>query len=202
MRRSTFLSAKKPFPAQVAAYLLEGCSDRPIDLSGTLVIVPTSGGARAIKNEMARQTRGVLLPSFRLPLQAMLPEDDNIASSLEQLTAWVQVLSDTSRRKYSALVPPAVKLTSPEDWVGVAARLNSVCDVLGEAGLNPGSDELLEFASQDATRWKEFAGLHAAYLSLLAKNSLVAANALRCQRAELGEVPAGIERIVVALVPD
>lgn len=164
--------------------------------------MPTSGAARSIKNELARQARGVLLPSFRLPLQAMLREDDNIASSLEQLTAWVQVLSNAPRRKYSALVPPAVKLTAPEDWVGVAARLNSVCDILGEAGLNPGSDELLESAPQDATRWKEFAGLHAAYLSVLAKNSLVAANALRCQRAESGEVPPGIDRIVVALVPD
>lgn len=202
MRRSTFLSGKKPFPAQVAAHLLDGLSGRPIDLSATLVIVPTSGAARAIKNELALQGKGILLPVFRLPLQAMLREDDDVASPLEQLTAWVEVLSRTARRKYSALVPPAVKFTSPEDWIGVASRLNTVCDILGEAGLNPGSDELSGLAPQDATRWKEFFELHAAYTTLLAENSLVDANALRCQRAESGEVPGGLGRIVVALVPD
>lgn len=202
MRRSAFLSGKKPFPAQVAAHLLEGFSGRPIDLSKTLVIVPTSGAARAIKNELALQKKGVLLPTFRLPLQAMLREDDDVASPLEQLTAWVQVLSHTARRKYYALVPPAVKLTAPEDWIGVASRLNTVCDVLGEAALSPGSAELPEFAPNDATRWKEFSELHAAYNILLADNSLVDPDVLRCQRAESGEVPGSIDRIVVALVPD
>lgn len=167
-----------------------------------MVIVPTAGAARAIKNELARQARGALLPSFRLPLQAMLREDDVTASPLEQLAGWVQVLAETSRRKYAALIPPAVKLNAPEDWVDVAARLNTVCDVLGEAGLTPGSPELLALCPQDTQRWQEFAALYAAYLALLAKHSLVDANALRRQRAQSGEAAAGVDRIVVALVPD
>jgi len=202
LSRSTFLSEKKPFPAQVAAFLLRGISGRPIDLTATMVIVPTAGAARAIRNELARQAQGVLLPSFQLPLQAMLREDDIKASTLEQSAAWVQVLADTPRRKYAALVPPAVKLNAPEDWVGVAARLNTVCDILGEAGLVPGSAELVELCPNDASRWKEFAALHGAYLSLLAKSSLADANALRLQRAQSDEVPKGIDRVVVALVPD
>jgi len=167
-----------------------------------MVIVPTAGAARAVRNELARQAGGVLLPSFLLPLQAMLREDDVAASPLEQSSAWVQVLADTPRRKYAALVPPAVKLDAPEDWVGVASRLNTVCDLLGEAGLTPGSPELLALCQQDAQRWQEFAALHVAYLVLLAENSLADANALRRQRAQSGEVRSDLDRIVVALVPD
>ena len=134
-----------------------------------MVVVPTAGAARSIKKELARQAKGVLLPSFRLPLQAMLRDDDVTASPLEQLAAWVQVLSETPRREYATLVPPAVKLNALEDLVGVAARLNTVCDALGEAGLAPGSPEMVEICPHDAQRWKDFAALRSAYLSLLAE---------------------------------
>jgi hypothetical protein len=139
---------------QVAARLLAGRQGRPVDLSDTLVIVSTAGAARALRAELARQSGGVLSPTFRLPMEVLVPDGAVTASPLERLAAWVHVLRETPRPKFAALVPPAVKLSAPEDWIGVAGRLAAVCDTLAEGGLLPSAERLTEICPQDASRWR------------------------------------------------
>lgn len=202
MNPPVFLNKPQPLAVQIAAYLLAGRSGRPVDLSDTLVIVPTAGAARAVRAELARQSGGILSPCFRLPMEALLPQDQVTASPLERLAVWVQVLRETPRPKFSALVPPAVKLGAPEDWIGVAMRLADVCDTLAEAALSPSAHQLHEICPQDAARWTEFGKLHEAYLQILSAAGRPDPNAVRLAQAKSSIPPAGLQRVVVAAVPD
>jgi len=197
-----FLNNPQPLAAQTATRLLSGRSGRPVDLSETLVIVPTAGAARAIRAELARQSGGVLSPRFHLPMEAMLPEDQATASPLERLAAWAQVLRETPRTKFAALVPPAVKLSAPEDWIGVATRLADVCDTLAEAGLSPADAKIREICPQDTTRWTEFGKLHEAYVNILSVANRPDPNTVRLAQARHPVLPAGLRRVVIAAVPD
>ncbi len=197
-----FLRSAQSLAAQTAERLLSGRTGQPVDLSDTMVIVPTAGAARAIRAELARQSGGVLSPVFRLPMEAILPGDAVTASPLERLAAWVQVLRQTPRTKFAALVPPAVKLSAPEDWIGVASRLAGVCDTLAEAGLSPSDGKLPETCPNDAARWTEFAKLHHDYDNLLSASGRPDPNAVRLAQAADPARPGGIGRVVVAAVPD
>lgn len=194
------LTEKTPLAAQVAAFLLLGREGSPIDLGDTLVLIPTAGAGRAIRRELSK--KGVLSPQFRLPMEALLPEDEATASHLERVAAWVQVLRETARTKFSALVPPAVKLSAPEDWIGVATRLAEVCDTLAEAGLSPSAARLDETCPQDTPRWTEFGKLHEAYRQMLSAAGRPDPNAVRLAQAKNPVPPAGLKRVVIAAVPD
>ena len=202
MNPPVFLNKPQPLAAQAAARLLEGRSGRPVDLSDTLVIVPTTGAARAIRAELARQSGGVLSPHFRLPMEALLPEEVVTATPLERLAAWAKILQDTSRAKFAALVPSAVKLVAPEDWLGIASRLIGVCNALAEAGLDPSSERLPELCPQDAPRWNEFAKLYTTYLKVLAAAEHPDPNAVRLAQSADPTLDPDLRRIVIASVPD
>jgi hypothetical protein len=197
-----FLDAQQPLAVQVAARLLAGRQGRPVDLSDTLVIVSTAGAARALRAELARQSGGVLSPTFRLPMEVLVPDGAVTASPLERLAAWVHVLRETPRPKFAALVPPAVKLSSPEDWIGVAGRLAAVCDTLAEGGLLPSAERLTEICPQDASRWREFGKLHATYRQILERSGRPDPNALRLPQSANPTLPPHLRRIVVAAVAD
>jgi ATP-dependent helicase/nuclease subunit B len=197
-----FLTGPEPLSAQVAAHLLAGRSGTPPDLGDTLIIVPTAGAARAIRAELAHQSCGVLSPRFRLPMEALLPDDIKTATSLERLAAWVKVLQETSRAKFASLIPSAVKLSTPEDWIGVATRLIGVGNTLAEAGLDPSSARLPELCPQDSPRWQEFGKLYITYRQMLERAGRPDPNAVRVQQSVKPSLAPHLRRIVVAAVPD
>lgn len=200
--RPLFLADERPLTDQVAAHLLKGCETKPPDLGDTLVMVPTTGAARAIRRSLARQTGGVLTPKFALPLDALLPEALQTATPLERAAAWIQVLQKFPRTEFAALVPSAVRLEQPEDWIGVAARLIHVGDVLAEGGWTPASPEISGGAEHDTMRWEQFARLHAAALDLLRQAGRPDPNEIRLASADHPSLPPHLRRVVVALVPD
>jgi ATP-dependent helicase/nuclease subunit B len=196
------LNPARPLASQVAAHLLEGCEGVPVDLSDTLVIVPTTGAARGIRAALAAATSGVLSPGFRLPMEALLPRDSTTAAPVERLAAWVQVLRRAPRSRFAALIPPAVKLSAAEDWIGVATRLIEVCDTLAEAGLSPADEQIAALCPADIARWTEFGELHEDYNSLLNGAGRPDPNELRRVQAVDPTPPPGIRRIVIAAAPD
>ena len=202
MNPPVFLAGPEPLSAQVAAHLLTGRSGTPPDLGDTLVIVPTAGAVRAIRAELALQSRGVLSPRFRLPMEALLPDDTKTATSLERLAAWVKVLQETPRAKFASLIPSAVKLSTPEDWIGVATRLIGVGNTLAEAGLDPSSTRLPELCPQDSPRWQEFGKLYITYRQMLERADRPDPNAVRLQQTVKPTIASNLRRTVVAAVPD
>ena len=190
-------------PARVAEVLLEGRSGTPPDLGDTMVLVPTAGAGRAIRQALARQVKGgVLSPKFQLPMEVVLPEGESFASTGESVVAWAEVLRSTPRTRYAAVVPQAVKLDEAEDLLGAAARLAGVCDELAEAGLDPSSPLLTEVCANDSQRWEELAKIYHLYLDVLSRAGLRDPNEARLSQMADPKLPATLRRIVVAGVPD
>lgn len=194
------LDQDAPLPVQVAAFLLERAPQPIADLGDTLVIVPTSGAARAIRHELGR--RGVLSPSFRLPMDALLPAGAPAASRLEREATWAMVLGSENRKSFRALVPESVELNSPDDMLGVAARLCNVCDQLGEAGKDPSSPLLGDNSGDDSPRWQALAKIYPRYLEALSRHGLRDPNDLRIGQMREPVVLPGITRVIVACVSD
>ncbi len=190
-------------PARAAEALLEGRPGTPPDLGDTMVLVPTTGAGRSIRGALARQAMsGVLSPTFRLPMEAVLPDLPNLTSGAECLTAWAEVLRAIPRTRYAALLPMAVKLEEAEDMLGAATRLAAVCDQLAEAGLDPASAVLSEVCANDAQRWEELAKLYRVYLDVLVRAGLRDPNEARLSQITDPLIPPMLRRIVVACIPD
>lgn len=194
------LEEKTALPAQVAAFLRHGREGKPVDLSDTLVLVPTAGAGRAIRHELSKT--GVLSPQFCLPMEALVPKDAPVASRLEREAAWATLLDPAKRARFEALVPGVVPLDNADDRFGAAARLCNVCDQLAEAALSPASPELRNELADDALRWEAFGKLYADYLGLLSDHDLRDPNDVRLAQAIDAAIPPDIRRIVVACVPD
>jgi ATP-dependent helicase/nuclease subunit B len=190
-------------PARVAEVLLEGRSGTPPDLGDTMVLVPTAGAGRAIRHALARQAKGgVLSPKFQLPMEAVLPEGEGLASPGECVVAWAEVLRSTPRARYAAAVPQAVKLDVADDLLGAAARLAGVCDELAEAGLDLSSPLLTEVCANDSQRWEELAKIYRLYLEVLARAGRRDPNKARLKQMADPQLPSTLRRIVVAGLPD
>ena len=159
------LEKPEPLGAQVAAHLLAGRMEKPIDLGDTLVLIPTAGAGRAIRRELSK--KGALSPQFRLPMDALVLSGVLVASRLEREAAWALLLDPAKRQPFASLIPQIVPLDTADDRFGVAARLCTVCDQLAEAGLDPASSLLLEKLTEDAPRWSAFGKLYAEYLKVL-----------------------------------
>lgn len=194
------LADETPLAAQVAAVLLRGRAGVPIDLSDTLVLIPTAGAGRAIRRELSK--KGVLSPQFHLPMDALVPRSFPVASRLEREAAWATLLDPDDRRRFASLVPLIVPLDLPDDRFGVAERLCGVCDQLAEAGLDPASPQLASELSDDQRRWADFGKLYAEYLAVLSKHGLRDPNDVRIEQAANPSVPADLKRAIVACIPD
>lgn len=194
------LTEKHPLSAQVAAFLLRGREGKPIDVGDTLVLIPTAGAGRAIRRELSN--KGVLSPQFRLPMDALVPKSLPVASRLEREAAWAILLNPDDRQRFASLVPLIVPLDLPDDRFGVAERLCSVCDQLAEAGFDPASPQLASELSEDKLRWGDFGKLYAAYLAALSQHGLRDPNDVRIEQAKNPSVPAELQRVIVACIPD
>ena len=200
MKPVVALAEKNPLAAQVAAFLLQGQQSSPIDLGDTLVLIPTAGAGRAIRRELSK--KGVLSPQFRLPMDALVPKNLPVASRLEREAAWATLLNPDDRQRFASLVPVIVPLDSPDDRFGVAERLCGVCDQLAEAGLDPTSPKVAEASKGDDRRWEHFGNLYAEYLAVLSKHGLRDPNDVRIEQTKNPSVPAELERVIVACIPD
>jgi ATP-dependent helicase/nuclease subunit B len=194
------LEKPEPLAAQVAAHLLAGRTEKPIDLGDTLVLIPTAGASRAIRRELSK--KGVLSPQFRLPMDALVPSGIPVASRLEREATWATLLNPDDRERFKSLVPLIVPLDSPDDRFGVAERLCGVCDQLAEAGLDPTSPQLASELSEDKLRWADFGKLYIEYLAVLSKHSLRDPNDVRIEQVRSPSVPAELKRVIVTCIPD
>ncbi|MEO7413375.1 MAG: PD-(D/E)XK nuclease family protein [Opitutaceae bacterium] len=207
--RRHFLSWERPLLPQAVSWLVAGWEGgHPLDLSRTLVIVPTRQSGRrlrealaifaATKNQAAFPPR-VLTPDTLISLSL----GSDVASRSDALLAWIEVfltIELPAFREVFPIDPPARNFA----WAcGVAHSFIRLQATLAEGGLtfaevpfNAG-DTFVE-----AARWVQLGALERLYERHLAEHGLKAPQAARIEAARGSAALAGIERIVLCATPD
>jgi ATP-dependent helicase/nuclease subunit B len=187
-----FLTASEPLSQQVAGFLSVA------DAESALLITPTAGAARRITKLVA--ATGAKPPQTAQPMQALLPDQQGIASPVERCLAWAEALRAASSSQRQTLFWNRAPETSAELLKG-GRNFNRLCDRLAEAGLSPETLQLpTEAGSFDEGRWSAIAALYRWYLDCLSNWSLHDPNALRLK--QIKEPATGISRLIIACVAD
>ena len=210
-----YIGWSKSLAPSVAQAILEATKDqkipggRAIDLSKHRIIVPSQFAGRLIREQLAMQSsHGVLLPSIETPESFLNWGDsqDDAASSLDALAAWVQVLMQNQRSQFPALFPAAQEsneLFSFDDALPLADTLYQLRDQLGgsASGHDFGTVANLKDNNEPA-RWRDLARLETQYREILAQRQLSDHNDVRSALAKGNEQPEGVVQIWLAVLPD
>lgn len=197
MKTLHYLNRPRPLARQVADFLCREKQSRPIDLSNTLVLTPTTGAARRIRRALAAQN--VLSPRFTLPMQALLPDVSDLADRSEQEAAWAQVLQSADER----LIQPLFRDHPPSkesELIKSGGVLRELCNLLAEGGRTPQGLEIPQPGFDDSRRWKALDQLYRNYLSLLSKWKRRDPNEMRLK--QIMKPDPSIQHLVLACLPD
>lgn len=206
MPEMVFLTERRPFIFKAAEWLLASAArSRPLDLSRTLVVVSTSGAARRLRPELAAlaaaQGLGLLPPRVTTPMGLLAIDERNVASQADSLLAWTEVISRASVERFPLLL--GAFPDHREAAFQIAQSLSDVCSLLAEGELTPADSEVVASApGHEEDRWREVAEVYRRYLKRLNEADLTDANESRLAAARKARLPRGIDRIVVAGVPD
>lgn len=211
--RRHFLGWGEALLARAVPWLAEGQADcgpgRPLDLSRTLVLVPTRQSGRRLREALAAHAaeRGsaVFPPVVQTPEGWMQAgsEAGDAASRLEVLLAWVDVLLALDLAEVAAVLPVAPPAREFEWAWRLAETLQRLQTQLGEGGLG-----LRDVAARlgddfgEAERWQQLAQMEERVIERLARLGLREPQAARRAWAAEPLLPPGIDRIVLLAEPD
>ncbi len=209
-----FLDWDAPVTSRVSAFLLATRTATPsairaLDLSDTLIVVPTRHAGRRLSETLVRDAaaRGLSLLNARIvtPSFFLQPEIPNprVASAATAAAVWAQVLQALPPDQAVALFPPAAR-RHDFDWALQSAdMIQSLRQELTEGAFTIESvRQRFGDRLEEAARWADLAQLEAAYLAALHRLDLLDPIAARAAHAHAGELPPHIQRIVVASIPD
>lgn len=211
--RRWFLGWGGPLLERAVPWLAAGQSEwgpgRPLDLSRTLVLVPTRQSGRRLREALAAYAGGqgsaVFPPVVQTPdtwLSAN-SEESEAASRMEVLLAWVDVLMELDIADVPAVLPvPPPARDFAWAW-RLAETFYRLQTQLGEGGLGLG-DVAARLGDDfgEAERWQQLAQLEERMIERLAHLGLREPHAARRAWAESPELPPEIDRIVVLAAPD
>ena len=198
-----------PATTKVREFLLPAPPHGPVDLAKELIVVPTRQAGRRLRESLATHCAShktaLLSPRVVTPTFFLHPEDGSgtIASPLEMTAVWVALLMKADLSQYSGLFP--VRIPSQDfTWaLHTAELIQRLRDTLADGGY------LVNHVCRDhgsllaePERWQDLAALETAFVERLSALGLMdpCQTMIRC--SENPEVPKGIERIVLAAVPD
>lgn len=206
--RRHFLPWDRPLLPQAVAWLAEGWqADRPLDLTRTLIVVPTRQSGRRLREALATAAaargQGVLAPRVVTPevlLNLEAPADT--APRLVSLLAWIETLLSVSLDDYRAVFP----IDPPARNFGWALRLARefarLQSALAEGGL--GLAGVAARAGPDfpeEARWEAMGRLERLHATRLAALGLRDAQAVKVALARRPPV-LDFDRIVILATPD
>ena len=233
LHKPVFIGWKTPLAGGVAAQLIAvGRQARrpeelvlPIDLGSHRVIVPSQFAARLVKEQLAilshnrgisnngdtqvrspADTSGVLLPVFETPAEFLNwgNAHDKVASSSDELMAWIEVLASTNRSTLSSLFPNAEEGSFSFEEAKRFAQ--TLCQLRDELGGSASGHDFKAVASlpdnKEPLRWRDLATLEEGYRDILVRRGLEDRNDLRTARAKGPSLPEGVTHIWLAGLPD
>ncbi|MEO5961158.1 MAG: ATP-dependent nuclease subunit B, partial [Opitutaceae bacterium] len=208
--RRHFLNWERPLLTQAVMWLAEGWThDRPLDLATTVVVVPTRQSGRRLREALAAhaaQYRQAVFPPRVCTPDALLTNGaaaTDVASRLEALLAWTQVLLAADLAEFPDLFPVAPPRQDfawawrlAENFFRLQTQLTETglafADVVERAGAN--------FPETD--RWQQLGALESSQAAALRRQGLREPHAARRNFASCPALPPGVDRIVVLAVPD
>ena len=204
-----FLGWNTAVTTKVREFLLPSQLSGPVDLEPQLMVVPTRQAGRRLREALAmhcaEQNTALLSPRVVTPTFFLHSEHESMkmANQTEVTAVWIDVLMKADLSQYSEFFPARTteqSFTWAMHTSGLMQRLRDtlvdggqcIADIYGKFG------NILE----EQERWEDMAKLETAYLARLEELGLEDPHELTLRRAEEPELPKGIERIVVAAVPD
>ncbi len=202
------LSWDQPLLPQVAGLLRQGCAGKPWDLSREFIVVPTRQAGRRLRERLAElaaeKDTGVLAPQLVTPdwfsSQLFGVNLPNVESSQ---ALWAELFLEVDLEQHRSLFPMDPPRRDATWALGLARQIFKLQSSL--------KDHDLDFArvaektlGQDfePERWQDLASLEARWREKLEERQLE--DPLLAARSSVAElsVPEGVERVVVACVPD
>ncbi len=204
-----FLGDDAPLPRRVREFLLPGPVNGIADLEQTLVVTPTKQAGRRLRETLACHCAefeaALLAPRVVVPAFFLNPECSSrpVASLSLVAAVWADVLQHAPLAQYAALFPIAPERPGSSWALHTATLLQELRQTLGEAGLTIATvpDPLDEDVPEPA-RWRNLAELEGRYIDRLNRLGVDDPQLAAILTCETPEIPTGIERIVVAGVPD
>ena len=204
-----FLGWNAPVTAKVREFLLPSQFSAPIDLGKELIIVPTLQAGRRLRETLAlyctEQNTALLSPLVVTPTFLLRSDNEpaNIASQIEMAAVWANILMNLDISNYKGLFPSQ---TPKRDFTW-AIHTGEMIQQLRETLLEGGyliTDVYQKFGEiiEESERWQNLSDLETAYLTRIGELGRSDPYALMINRSQKPELPEGIERIVIAAVPD
>lgn len=204
-----FLGWDAPVTAKVREFLLPQQLSGPVDLGKELIVVPTRQAGRRLREALAlycaKQNAALLSPHVVTPTFFLFSESEsaNVANQTEVAAVWADVLMRVDLSESSNFLPTR----TPEQNFIWAMHIGEMMQKLRETLVDGGyriADVYGDFGNilQELERWQDMAKLEAVYLARLEELGLQDPCELEIKRSESPVLPEGIERIIIAAVPD
>jgi ATP-dependent helicase/nuclease subunit B len=198
----------KPVLERATEHLMQGWAGGELDLSSTLIVVPTTEAGRRLREALARATSAaagaVTAPHVWSPEMALFPAQDrpHAASVMQTRLAWVRVLQDVDLAQFQAVFPVPPERKSWGWAMSTAQMLHDLLATLGAGGHCFASVAGQPAVQQDEERWAELARLEGLYLQALHAVSRQDVQQLKLRRAQSPTWAAEVQQILVMAVLD
>ncbi len=204
-----FIDWDSPATTKVREFLIPHPPSKAVDLANDLIVVPTRQAGRRLREALAAHCAShktaLLSPWVVEPADFLETRERaaTIARPLETVAVWVETLLKTDLNRHRGLFPAGVP--SPDfAWaLHTADLIQKLRKDLADGGY------LISHVVRDHSglleelgRWRDMAALENDYLERLGSLGLVDKYQSMIRCAENPEVPRGVERVIVAAVPD
>lgn len=208
MPERLFLNKPAPLISQVTEVLTQGWTGGLLDLSGTLVVLPTKGARRRLHESLAMMAAKECLipPSWFLPMQFLEHGVVNPAPSPVELLCWIGVLKGFSKQDLRGLFPGrSVPVMDTAQAAELGARIASLRADLAGAGLSLEEASSKVGRDQDGreeARWATLRALEEKFVAVLGEAGFRDRIEAQLGGMRKPRLPEGVSRVVIAGVPD
>ena len=201
-----YLNWDRPLLSLSTEWLLSLSSERSLDLSDTLILLPTQQSGRRLREALAvtigKGGGGLFSPRMATP-SILLSSDgaQNLTDELACIWHWVHILQTQNLKHFHALfprIPPRVDF----NWCRLIARsLHELRGRLVDAGLDCASVASMD-CCEEKGRWQELVELESAYRMSLQNVGLMDLHDAKRELAASPELPSSVKRIFLMGVTD
>lgn len=204
-----FLGWDAPVLHKVRDYLVPDPPLGPVDLRGTLVLIPTQQAGRRLRMALtllcSANDTYLMAPALRTPAHLLSGANNTssaIASPIDVAANWARVFLDIEPSQYPGLFPSPVPLRDFRWALHTGRMLESLRQTLAEHGLSIRSTvDRFGNTIEELDRWSDMAALEQRAVEQIERLGLLDPC---CQMLHHAEQPSelGFDRVVLACVPD